>query len=416
MNALASKDLQGEAFSVESLAPEFRLAAACSRWPQNEGDRADIERIATENDIDWSLFGRIVERNQILSLAKRNLGDALSKTGQCDIFGPAKAVGYATKCLSQAAELVRIGDAAKEGGLEVIALKGVVLSVVAYGHLALRSPGDIDLLVDPANVLDLERVLLKLGYIRYEPGARLTPKRLTHYLKYYKHFAYFSETRNIALEVHWRLFHNNHLTQPDLQRSKTIQVPIGSGVVSTLSRPELVLYLCVHGAIHGWPVLKWLADIGALLRSMTEDDLREVVSLASERGLTSQLQAMMLLVDHFLAIDHPSIDIPRTNAAVVKRIVSMAHRLLTGNDYCLAIDDFPRFGMFLYDIGIGPSWRYRVEDIRRALVFPDDWERLDLPDSLFPLYVAVRPVSWMMRHLSRVPKRLFGMNHRPLSS
>jgi len=403
--------------SNREFSKEFQLALVCARWPLSAADKEEI-RTRAKPGLDWNQCFRIFDRNQMIPLAYRNLCDA-----SADLVGTERletlkqrVLALTSQSLSQAAELYRIAEHARKAGVNIIALKGVILSILAYGGIALRSPGDIDLLTEADKVLELEAILSKLGYIRYEPKASLTPRRLKHYLKYYKHFAYVSESKAIALEVHWRLFHNNHLTEPVLEPSKTIQVPVGAGMVSTLSRSELFLYLCVHGTIHGWPVLKWLADIGALLRAMTEDDLRAIVSLAAERGLTSQLRATMLLVDSFIAVDHPAIEFPQTNDAVVRRIVSMARRLLTANDYCLAIEDFPRFGMFMYDIGIGPSWRYRGEDILRAMFFPDDWETLDLPDSLFPLYAVVRPVSWMMRQLSRVPRRLLGANHRPLPS
>jgi hypothetical protein len=390
---------------------EFKLALACARWPLLVEDQEEIRQYAKQ-DLDWDQFVRIIERNQIMRLAYRNLCAALPNLpneGNPERIRR-KIVGFASQCLSQAAELARISGAAKELGIDIVVLKGVVLSVLAYGQLALRSPGDIDLLVDPAKVLEFERVLLQLGYVRYEPKAHLTPRRLRHYLKYYKHFAYVNDRKGINIEVHWRLFHNNHLAEPEFL-SKTVQVNIGPGTVSTLPPQELFLYLCVHGGIHGWPVLKWLADIGALLRGMSAEELRVIAALASERGLKPEFHAALMLVDSFLNVKPPDIDPSRADDPIVRRIVAMAHRLLTANNYCLAISDFPRIGMFRYGIGIGPSWRYRSEDIQRALVFPDDWDLVDLPDTLFPLYVAVRPVSWLMRNLTRVPKRLFGIVH-----
>ena len=67
-------------------------------------------------------------------------------------------------------------------------------------------------------------------------------------------------------------------------------VEVGSSVVYTLSRIELFLHFCVHGAVHGWPILKWLADIEAMLSLMTTDDLADVARLASERGLMAEVR------------------------------------------------------------------------------------------------------------------------------
>jgi len=389
-----------------NFAPEFQLALACARWPLRDRDREEIQRL-TDGGLDWRKFLRIIDRNQILPLAHRNLRDALAPGRDTEFLDSlrSKVMGFASHSLSHAAESIRITESARKAGFEIVTVKGISLSVLAYGNVAMRSPGDIDLLVSPAHVFEAERLLLELGYVRYEPRAELTPRRLKHYLKYYKHFAYIREAKAIPLELHWRLYHCTALEDPDAKPFETMPVPIGSGVVSTLTRNELFLYLCAHGAIHGWPILKWLADIGALLGAMTSDDLGRVAALASERGLIAELQAALILVDFFLAVERPAIQLPPEANRLVVRIVNMAKRLLTAEDYCLEIHRLPRFGMFLYDLRMRSSWRYRSEDIRRAFVFPDDWDLIDLPDALFPLYAAVRPVSWMYRHLPRLSRR-----------
>src|SRR5258707_8904966 len=118
---------------------------------------------------------------------------------------------------------------------------------------------------------------------------------MKHYLRYYKHFTYAS--KNSVLELHWRLFHNIPLSKrAETSLPDTVPVAVGNGTVSTLSRNELFLYLCAHGSIHGWPILKWLADIGALLGVMTAEDLAEVAALASGRGLIAELRATLSLV------------------------------------------------------------------------------------------------------------------------
>ncbi len=287
----------------------------------------------------------------------------------------------------------------------MVALKGLTLSVVAYGNLGTRSAGDIDLLVPPAQVPGVEQVLLGLGYKRFEPAAELTPKRLKHYLRYYKHFIYFSD-RGGPLELHWRLFHNPILKQEEDNRfPSTIPVNVGPGVVPALSAGELFLYLAVHGANHAWPILKWVADMGALLSVMSPADLERIAALASERGLSAELRAALILVDIFLAVDRPAVELGPEGERVAERIVRMAQRLLTADNYCLDIQKLPRFGMFLYDLRLRSSWRYRSEEIRRSFFFPDDWELIDLPDALFPLYAALRPISWVVRHFPRPSRR-----------
>jgi hypothetical protein len=405
MRGLASpKDADRDLWR-QNLPVEFRLALAAARWPLKERDRIEISQLAS-NQLNWKWFTRIVERNQILPLVYHNLRSALTDPLHAEILRSLRDAALADTghSMAQAAELVRITNSIRSAGLEIVALKGVALSVLAYGNLSIRSTGDIDLLAPATQVSDIERVLIGLGYTRFEPGAELTPKRLKHYLRYYKHFVYFSE-KGAPLELHWRLYHNPLLKKAGFEFPPTAPVTIGSGVVSTISKNEMFLYLSAHGANHGWPILKWLADIGALLSLMTAEDLRRVAELASERGLTGELRAALLLVELLLAVEAPAVDLGSDGNLVAERVVKMSLKLLSAENYCLDIQRLPRLGMFLYDLRLRSSWRYRSEEIRRSLLFPDDWELIDLPDALFSLYAVIRPVSWLVRHFPRLSRR-----------
>ena len=389
-----------------SFETEFRLALACARWPLRAQDGSEIRQLAG-GPLDWNWFKRIVDRNQILPLVYTNLRDALGGSAHGEILGSLRdgALGHIGHSMSQAAQLVRVSESIRSAGLESLALKGVSLSALAYGNLAMRTTGDIDLLVAAPQVSEVERVLLSLGYTRLEPKAELTPRRMKHYLRYYKHFTYACD-EGAPIELHWRLFHNIPLLkQADRQIPPSVPIKVGSGVVDTLSPNELFLYLAVHGAIHGWPILKWLADLGAMLSVMTNEDLAQIAELASERGLMAELRAALLLVDQFLGSTRPSVELPCERDQVVERIVEMGWRLLTAENYCLEIHRLPRMALFFYDLRLRSSWRYRSEDIRRSLVLPEDWELINLPDALFPLYTAVRPVSWLVRHFPRFLRR-----------
>ena len=111
------------------------------------------------------------------------------------------------------------------------------------------------------------------GYVRFEPQARLTPRRLRSYLAHQKDFSYehpwpawssiciggFSGIRSCPpMPVSRRLARTGSTLGPS---------------ASDLPAPRLLLYLCVHGALDGWLRLKWLADIGALLHTMTPEQL-----------------------------------------------------------------------------------------------------------------------------------------------
>ena len=89
-----------------------------------------------------------------------------------------------------------------------------------------------------------------------------------------KDFSYEHPGAGVVIDLHWRLFRNSFLpANAGLAEVGEDWVDLGSERIPTLPAPRLLLYLCVHGALDGWLRLKWLADIGALLRTMTPEQL-----------------------------------------------------------------------------------------------------------------------------------------------
>ena len=384
---------------AERFAPEFRLVLACVHWPLRALDREEIRRLSA-GPIDWDWFVRIIDAHQILPLVYRNLRDAAPNSIPREVASQLHhdVMLDAQRSLAQAAELAKLVKQFEDAGIGVTTLKGVPLSVLAYGNPAMRKCFDLDLVISPSDVFEAERILTRSGYGRTSPRANLTPKRLKYYLKYYKDFTYDSEARGLAVELHWRLFKSAVMPlQSNSDPPSTMRMSLGSSAVTTLSGDDLLLYLCVHGAIHAWAILKWLADLGALLSAMTEEDLTRAIARASRRGGAAEMSAALILLHRFLGIDRRGGDLPGEADATVRRIVKFSTDGLTRNEYCQGLADRPGLQMFVYTFLLRPSWTYRRQCLIDNAVFPKDWELIDLPDALFPLYLGMRPFSWLMR-------------------
>jgi hypothetical protein len=384
---------------AERFAPEFRLVLACIHWPLRGQDRDEIQRL-TAAPIDWNWFVRIINTHQILPLVYRSLRDAAPNSTPCEVASQLYdgVMLDAQRSLVQAAELVDLVKQFEDAGIRVTTLKGVPLSVLAYGNPAMRKCFDLDLLISPSDVFEAQRILTRSGYGRVSPRANLTPRRLKYYLKYYKDFTYYSEARGLAVELHWRLFKSAVMPlQSDSDPPSTTRISLGSSAVTTLSGDDLLLYLCVHGAIHAWAILKWLADLGALLSAMTDEDMTRAIARASSLGGAAEMGAALILLHRFLGIDRRSEDLPGEADATVRRIVKFSSDGLMRNEYCQRLEDRPGIPMFVYTFLLRPSWTYRGQCLIDNAVFPKDWELIDLPDALFPLYLGIRPFSWLMR-------------------
>jgi hypothetical protein len=97
-------------------------------------------------------------------------------------------------------ELYQILNALREKAIPVIVMKGAYLAQDIYDDFALRSMGDVDILVKKDHLLDVNQILLALGYrLELEYGD------WSYYLANHYHFLYVSPDESMRLEVHWHI-------------------------------------------------------------------------------------------------------------------------------------------------------------------------------------------------------------------
>jgi len=171
----------------------------------------------------------------------------------------------ARRVLVMSEELNGILRQFESAGVPALAVKGPVNAWTLYDDPAYRVFSDLDLLVPSACLSEAQRVLSVCGYRpsgpdRFPVGGEVS--RLTE-------FAYENTQNGIHVDLH------RELTPPDWfaslppnlwQRTRTATV--GGCPVRTLGEDDTFLYLCFHGAKHGWSSLNWLLDVASLaLRS-----------------------------------------------------------------------------------------------------------------------------------------------------
>src|SRR5215469_10146625 len=152
---------------------ELMLAIACSRWPIRKS--ADIRTLA-RSPIDWNRFLAWVRRNHIAPLVYRTL-----RQTRCSLVPEvvvaqlqSEAARNTRRVLIQINEAARLTRLLADAGIESLIIKGPVLSLLAFGDLSLRQSRDIDLLLDPARVVEADRLVTQAGYRRVMPKVELT--------------------------------------------------------------------------------------------------------------------------------------------------------------------------------------------------------------------------------------------------
>jgi Uncharacterised nucleotidyltransferase/Transglutaminase-like superfamily len=393
--------------SQEHECSEFELVLACLRWPQQYVDGERVRQLAGE-DLRWLYLLQIANYHKVSPLVFRNLETFAGSCVPSETMAILAAQYEHNVAMSERAahHLRLVSGRLQDQGIGVRVFKGIPLAVAAFQDFRLRDAGDIDLLVEEKDLFPAERSLEELGYVRLEPQARLTPRRLRSYLAHQKDFAYEHSREDLALDLHWRLFRNPFLpSNAGLTELGEAQIMLGGEAIATLPAPRLLLYLCVHGALDGWLRLKWLADVSALLRNMTPADLREGVRLAREQRALPYFSAACILSHDLLGNEVPAGCLDRSDRQVA-RIVRFSMRAMSSNDYRPAREEIPSQAWFLNEFQLFDSFRYRMNLVARSLFRPRLWRTFDLPELLFPLYALLSPIEWILFHVRRRVRKL----------
>jgi hypothetical protein len=202
-------------------------------------------------------------------------------------------------------QLVRIIQALAESGIEVMPVKGVLLAERCYGELALRPITDLDLLVHPADVPEIGRILVALGY----QGLYGEDNPLDFYGLVYHTIAYYGGD-NELIELHWELAnlpaYLSRMRADDLwRRSRPIQFAGQS--VHTLAPGDELRYLCFHyAAQHQSARLIWLVDIAELVRALPQDwDWKIFVDQTITAGLATPVTVALERAQSLLGLRLP---------------------------------------------------------------------------------------------------------------
>lgn len=162
-------------------------------------------------------------------------------------------------------ELSRIMTALESADTPALLFKGAALAHTAYPNPALRTMGDIDILVRETQVESARQVLEELGY-KYQPEL---PQRFNPFNTQFTGESVFRRTmgRTLTLvDLHWALFTIEIIrrtTAIDLEALWTRAVPIKieGATVFGLAPVDQLMHICLHLSMHGFMHLVGYVDI-----------------------------------------------------------------------------------------------------------------------------------------------------------
>jgi hypothetical protein len=381
---------------------EFRLAAACAMWPSSDR-RQEAIRTAAAQPLDWSRVIRLANRHQIIGL----IHDGLTRV-RPDVPREivrefdTKAAVLVCENLEMARESLRLQRLFDDANLPVLFIKGAALGMVAFGNLGLRASQDIDILVTDETLPVATALILRAGYRRFDPSSDISDAQLRQVMPHRKDLGFVHQATGLRIELHWRLFLNQHAMAETSIMASSRFVPLsGANGLRTLGEEDLFAYLCMHGALHWWNRLKWLADVHALLACKPKDEVERLVLAAKARGVgRAAAQALLLCRNLLQALFPASLMATLDKGATVRWLETTALNAMTAGQGEQDPHEV-RFGTTRGSLStflLSPSWRYQLAELRVHLTNPTDVITVPLPQRLRFLYPVLRLPLWVWRH------------------
>jgi hypothetical protein len=319
----------------------------------------------------------------------------------------AAAASDARRALDLAGETLRVHQAFLAAGTDVLFVKGSTLAQLAYGDLGMKQSSDIDLLLAEEDVLAGYGVLRALGYRLSRPVP--SEAELPRYIPLAKECTLYNQELGFAVDLHWRLTDNEDLLDSVGMESPRQEVAIGSRSLPTLADAPLFAYLCVHGTVHAWTRLKWLADLAAFVG---RKDAPEVAGLYREAELlgAGRAPAVALLLSRHLfdlplepGVERSAGELRGAKALAVTALEGMAQG---GGTREVSHASFAGLRVirshFAIAPGLGFAWRHLVHLWMAA----PERARIALPDWLGFVYHVLRVPMFLGRRCKGLVARL----------
>ena len=165
--------------------------------------------------------------------------------------------------------------------IPLLVIKGVPLALQTTSSIAARGRGDLDLFVDPSDVVRTVAVLQANGF--HAEGFCLhfiDTSLLGSYCRWWYNEIPLTRKKREAeqiIDLHWSL-HSVYKALPSFRRSydKRSSVLISETSICTLDLPYAFQHACAHAAKDNWMCLRNLVDIHRLARTL---DLEVLVAL-----------------------------------------------------------------------------------------------------------------------------------------
>lgn len=353
---------------------------------------------------DWNGVVEMAKAHRVTPLLYRSLSAAGPDLAPPAILERLRihTLRVAAQNLHRLRELLGLLSLFQAHGLTAAPFKGPMIAATVYGNMALREFRDLDLLVPQHEVWKARDLLLGQGYRPWLPP--MNPGQETVFLQYEHAYTMIHEARGIVIDLHWAITRrymalplNSANLWPRLQ-PKTL----GNREVLSFAPEELLLILCVHGAKHLWAGLAWICDVAALLARCPNLAWEQLIRQAEEAGSLRFLGLGLYLAHDLLGSPLPAeiLQSIRQDAAIA-RLARQVQAKLFRTPPALLSDWDLGWEKFLFLMRSRERLRDQTRFLLQRAVMPTarDVRCKQLPESLAPFYVLLRPIRFLGERL-----------------
>ena len=405
--------------------------------------------------INWEAVLHAAARHRVRPLLYAALAKAESGAVPSAVLSELRefAAENSRKSLFMIAQLFKLLDLLQSHGIPAAPFKGPVLSSLAYGSLALREVGDLDLLIRKSDMASVKRLLVSRGFRPAFPTARpdevayvehLTGSDELHYLASHEEHHFVNPRTTVNIDVHWALtlrgfwvqlrpnevwwwLRSNPATDmnssdarfeacrkagfPGIRPVSSTALQSGASTTNPPLRrqplagralpgfgvEQTLLVLCLNGAKDCWRRLDRICDVAELLQSHHQMNWQWIFQTAKRLGIRRMVCLGLALAADLLdaRVPEPAVKMIAADPKIGPLVKHVRERLFAGDGSGV---ETLSGAMILFHLRL----RERLSDrigycLARLEPTLGDWAAFPIPRRLALLQYFARPVRLLIR-------------------
>jgi hypothetical protein len=380
----------------------MHLLLACTRPHIDTAARQQIEALV-RTDIDWAQVLLLAHHHRVHTLLYWRINTICPQEIPPDVRDRLRQCFHrnARRNMLLIQRLLHILDMFRAAHIAVVPYKGPVLATLAYGNLALRHAGDLDILIHEHDLAQVYALLAGQGYV-----SELTPEQQARHLTKFYHFRYLDLETRVLVEAHWGFtFHDRtfRLTLAHLE-PRLHTIILAGRQVPTFAPEDLLLLLCVHGMKHHWERLTWVCDLAWLMVATPHLDWQQMMQRAEMLGMQRVLlvglaMAQTLLGTHVPALVQQHIEADFLVTVLVARLSTRLMQALPPPRGPEKLHYYALMRERPGDTAFHVAHNLALPFLRGVLLPNErDYAWVRLPASLAVVYYGVHPVRAVLEH------------------